>query len=435
MESSIDFDVVVHLGCLENIDLATRGVYYLELVLFYGKPSNYKKNKNYIKITPVGMFSAPTTIQSNVKGQAIPLAPMLDHSQVDEINQSFRTRVFVIRYKDEIHELNDGVHWRLTVPNVDLMPLGEGVGPACLDLLHVHIKLMGVSLINDPAVDMYKNVQKLIPSGDLEFKVISEQTLSIQRASSGFHEFFPIRFDRLNFVDLDCMVHCGVTAIRYSIISLNLFYSKSSIRNGKSDNNNVTAEDNSSNDDKGDNPKEGMRQLYVPLKKETTNISNVNEERSNLQFLMNRQESKRRGSLMQQAAKPMIPSKFDVDTDITPPPVPAATLSSDSLDSVDSVRSKSGLSQLELVQHTNLYFAPLIANYYTLISASSNIFKLYMTSLTIGKDENVVDNTDETTCILDHKDKIIAELMDLSSLYSSFIFSACILVLRSCITH
>ncbi len=39
----------------------------------------------------------------------------------DEIGgggSSFFCRSFVVRYRDEIFELNDAVHWRLTIPKV-----------------------------------------------------------------------------------------------------------------------------------------------------------------------------------------------------------------------------------------------------------------------------------------------------------------------------
>ena len=41
-------------------------------------------------------------------------------------------------------------------------------------------------------------------------------------AGDSIHQYYPIRFDRSHAVDLDCMVHCGVSAIRYPKISLSL---------------------------------------------------------------------------------------------------------------------------------------------------------------------------------------------------------------------
>lgn len=35
-----------------------------------------------------------------------------------EDSQLCRSHSFLIRYKEEAHELNDGFHWRLTVDNV-----------------------------------------------------------------------------------------------------------------------------------------------------------------------------------------------------------------------------------------------------------------------------------------------------------------------------
>ena len=42
---------------------------------------------------------------------------MLEKCDVNN-DTSFCCRAFLVRYRDEIHELNDAVHWRLTIPKV-----------------------------------------------------------------------------------------------------------------------------------------------------------------------------------------------------------------------------------------------------------------------------------------------------------------------------
>ena len=48
---------------------------------------------------------------------------MLEKCDVDDENgdMAFSCRAFVVRYRDEIHELNDAVHWRLTIPKVTFL--------------------------------------------------------------------------------------------------------------------------------------------------------------------------------------------------------------------------------------------------------------------------------------------------------------------------
>jgi len=60
MEASVDFDIIAHFGKLKNIDLSQRGIYYIQVKLFYGHDAKQVVN-------PVGVFSAPSTVDSFVK--------------------------------------------------------------------------------------------------------------------------------------------------------------------------------------------------------------------------------------------------------------------------------------------------------------------------------------------------------------------------------
>lgn len=51
----------------------------------------------------------------------LPTAPITNKCDIntdDSDDLAFSCRSFVIRYRGELHELNDAVHWRLTVPKV-----------------------------------------------------------------------------------------------------------------------------------------------------------------------------------------------------------------------------------------------------------------------------------------------------------------------------
>lgn len=65
MNASIDIDLLAHLGEFKNVDLLQRGKYCVQVGLFYGEQK--------IKIIPVGIFSAPSSINSFVGEQRVRL--------------------------------------------------------------------------------------------------------------------------------------------------------------------------------------------------------------------------------------------------------------------------------------------------------------------------------------------------------------------------
>lgn len=115
---AVDFDIVAHFIALKNIDLMSRGVYFIQATLRYGY------DKRHL-VSPVGVFSAPSTHDSFVKTSRLDAPPLLHPCQVDESLHHFRSRTFVVRYSWEVYDLNDGVHWRLTVPGVNISQLSD----------------------------------------------------------------------------------------------------------------------------------------------------------------------------------------------------------------------------------------------------------------------------------------------------------------------
>ena len=107
--------------------------------------------------------------------------------QVDDESKTFRCRSFLIRYRDEIHELNDGCHWRLTVPAVNVLNL-TGRQPTCTNHLVFKFKLVCYDLGADASAQALASLD----SDEMEWKVVGEQTLQIQNATSGWHEYFPV---------------------------------------------------------------------------------------------------------------------------------------------------------------------------------------------------------------------------------------------------
>lgn len=63
IRADLDFDIVAHLGYVKNVDLLTKGIYMVQIKLFYGM--------NGKSVAPVGMFSSPSTLKSEVQGQTV----------------------------------------------------------------------------------------------------------------------------------------------------------------------------------------------------------------------------------------------------------------------------------------------------------------------------------------------------------------------------
>lgn len=125
----------------------------------------------------------------------------------------------MIRYRDEKHELNDGVHWRLTIPQVDLHAWRGGAallseqeeGSARLppevsadpdasvggllfdDLLQIHCELFHAPLLDaPPGLNMLFDIAAVVPNNPV-FEVVSSQKITIQNHGwAGFHEYFPV---------------------------------------------------------------------------------------------------------------------------------------------------------------------------------------------------------------------------------------------------
>ena len=88
-------ELCVHLGFIKNIDLWQQGVYCVQVTVLAGTRSTL--------LAPVGIFSAPSRIDSYVGPQRIPALVPSGSCHVNEADKTFRSRAFVVRYKDEEH--------------------------------------------------------------------------------------------------------------------------------------------------------------------------------------------------------------------------------------------------------------------------------------------------------------------------------------------
>ena len=63
MIADVDFDIVLHLGYVRNLDMSEKGLYILQISLLCGEIGK--------KIAPVGLFAAPSCLDSYVENQKV----------------------------------------------------------------------------------------------------------------------------------------------------------------------------------------------------------------------------------------------------------------------------------------------------------------------------------------------------------------------------
>jgi len=76
MEATVDFDIVCHLGFIKSLDMRERGFYFIEMTLDYieQRQGDISKSSNLTTTTtiqPIGCFSAPSTLNSNVRSVTV----------------------------------------------------------------------------------------------------------------------------------------------------------------------------------------------------------------------------------------------------------------------------------------------------------------------------------------------------------------------------
>jgi Putative serine esterase (DUF676)/Protein FAM135 len=199
---TVDYDIIVHLGTLRNVDMSSRGVYMIHLTLLYGYDMR-------CLISPVGIFSAPSTLDSFVDEQRVASPPM-DRMQPAGIDsqQQFQSRSFVVRYANEYFELNEGVKFRMSHPfQPSELPSLNQQSLTAPEPVVVKVDLLCCKLLQ--AEGDVRDIDPFLPPDPVVFDTVATQSLRVPRVHSGLHEFFPIWFERGNFINLDVMIHIG----------------------------------------------------------------------------------------------------------------------------------------------------------------------------------------------------------------------------------
>lgn len=86
-----------------------------------------------------------------------------------------------------MHELNDGCRWRFTIPDVDIEEF-NGHAPVCTSDIFINFKLVCCDLSEDCSDEVLGQLSY----DDIEWKVLTEQSLCIHHVTSDWHEYFPV---------------------------------------------------------------------------------------------------------------------------------------------------------------------------------------------------------------------------------------------------
>lgn len=116
---------------------------------------------------------------------------MVHVCHIEDRERAFQSHSFLIRYRDEVHELNDGCHWRVSLQNMPV--IHENMNSMTLPTLGsfvINFKLMKADIEID-----FEKVSKFQFDFDTEvnWSICSHQSLQLQDVVKGLHEYFPVK--------------------------------------------------------------------------------------------------------------------------------------------------------------------------------------------------------------------------------------------------
>jgi hypothetical protein len=157
-----------------------------------------------------------------VRDQEIPQthASDLPAAQVVDSSSEFSTRAFVIKYRDERLELNEGAQFQLLIEAKDdgsrLIFANDEPIDITLELLMAELEKPGsppsrTSPRRSSAVAAEK------PSLSPTFSRVATQTLRVRRdpTTNQVHAYFPVTFSSMHFCQLDVTVHCALLHLKF----------------------------------------------------------------------------------------------------------------------------------------------------------------------------------------------------------------------------
>jgi hypothetical protein len=205
-----NLDLFVHLGCLKNIDLSSQGIYSIRVKVVTPNGASASSSDAYNLNHPIGLFSAPRSLNSYIdheKGtfsiDRVELQFEGSHAHVEDGSSAFRSRGIVLRYTSEEIDLNEGAQWRLPLQDPCSTPITSSNGNRTL---FAHQRIWVVFEL------LYADVKDNHTYTDDSLSVIASESLLIQNAGTGLHEYYPVRFYRSTFVGMDVMIHTCISS-------------------------------------------------------------------------------------------------------------------------------------------------------------------------------------------------------------------------------
>lgn len=120
---------------------------------------------------------------------------------IDEIS-SFNTRIFLIRYCDEIVQINDICSFRIELPLQD-------------DFINIPIFIETELMFSDPSGNVKGMGNTVVDvNNQTEFQSISTVLHKLACPLKGIHEYVPVVFDMMHFCVANTLVHCVLLDIR-----------------------------------------------------------------------------------------------------------------------------------------------------------------------------------------------------------------------------
>jgi hypothetical protein len=118
--------------------------------------------------------------------------PILQICDISDELGTFRSRSFLIRYRNETHELNEGCHYKFSCSNIKVDDLSDKVNSnndasgSKKSLIHCNHDLILQFRLFKSDYDDQQTQQ------DQNWIEVSEQSFVIHKPSSGIHEYFPV---------------------------------------------------------------------------------------------------------------------------------------------------------------------------------------------------------------------------------------------------
>lgn len=170
--------------------------------------------KKHVVGIPYSYYSKPRTLSTFVRNQEIACpaeASTLPSAQIVDETSEFSTRAFVIKYRDERLDLNEGCQFQLLIES----RLVDGERLVFEDDEPIQLKLeLLMAELEKPGGE---GVASEKPSSAPVFTRIASQTLSIvcDPASQQLHAYFPVTFTAMHFCQLEMTVHAALVNLKF----------------------------------------------------------------------------------------------------------------------------------------------------------------------------------------------------------------------------